>query len=118
MQVRVERLDQSTVQLASVRDADVSGALARAVEIIRQDLVGDEQAQKLVRADSWQGPEQSSAVDVGALAVDCRKRVVTQSVVRDGRRNCAPAVDLARHLFQPPPQLTGRRASQGAQRPD
>ena len=90
VQVGVERLDQGAVQLASVRGPGVSGALARAVQEVRQDLVGDEQPQQLARAYARQGPEQRRAVDVGALALDRRERVVTERVIRDARRDRAP----------------------------
>jgi hypothetical protein len=84
------------VQLASVCLTRGGGPLARAVEEVPDDLVGDQQSEQARVASARQDREQRGAVGLVALVAERAQRVLAERVVGDLTGERAPPVLLAR----------------------
>src|ERR1700733_1886432 len=105
------------MKLQPVSDPSVCGALTSAVEIVRENLVGHKQSQKLRRARARERPKHRRTVNHRPLASERSERVSTKCRTRDGTCEVTPAFDLAGHIAQPPSELAVRRSKESENRP-
>jgi hypothetical protein len=93
------------VKLTAVVLANVSAALAHAVEEIPDQLMRDKEPQQAEVATASERPEKGCAVGVSSLVGKNVKRVVANVRIRDLLSGGTPALDLARHRCATPHQL-------------
>jgi hypothetical protein len=100
-----ERVSQREMQLAAVGQWVRRRALADGVEVVEQDLVGDEQAQQTSVSPAGERSEQTGALGVEPLAAQRGERVGADAGIGYRPRQAAPVPDLACDVRMDPGQL-------------